>query len=94
MPQWRNLQSSKHRAFWPDDSEAVVRGFVDAGYEIAMVMTSGQGLRVFYIDAREQMSSFIEVNAPLEQLYMGIKMQHGNWDGTRPLRIIADLMGR
>ncbi len=36
----------------------------------------------------------IEVNAPLEQLYEGIRMQHENWDGTRPLRFVAELTGR
>lgn len=83
-----------HLCIWADDTEVVAREFVDAGYEIAMEMTSGQGLKVVYIDAREQLGSFIEVNAPLEQLYMGIKMQHENWDGTRPLGTMADLMGR
>ena len=83
-----------HLCIWADDTEAVAGEFVDAGYEIAMEMTSGQGLKVVYIDAREHLGSFIEVNAPLERLYMGIKMQHENWDGTRPLRTMADLMGR
>lgn len=83
-----------HLCIWADDVEKVVKEFVDAGIEVAMEMTSGQGLKVVYLDAREQLGSFIEVNAPLEQLYMGIKMQHENWDGTRPLRTMADLMGR
>ena len=83
-----------HICIWSDDTEKVAKEFVDAGFEIAMEMTSGQGLKVIYIDAREQLGSFIEVNAPLEQLYMGIKMQHENWDGTRPLRSVAELMGR
>lgn len=83
-----------HLCIWSDDTEKVARELVDAGCEIAMEMTSGQGLYVVYVDAREQLGSFIEVNAPLEQLYQGIKMQHENWDGTRPLRSVAELMGR
>ena len=83
-----------HICIWADDAEKVAKEFVDEGFEIAMEMVSGQGLQVIYIDAREKLGSFIEVNAPLDQLYMGIKMQHENWDGIRPLRTIADLMGR
>ena len=83
-----------HICIWADDTEKVAKEFVDEGFEIAMEMVSGQGLHIIYIDAREKLGSFIEVNAPLEQLYMGIKMQHENWDGTRPLRTMADLMGR
>lgn len=83
-----------HVCIWVDDADAVAKEFVDAGYEIAMELTSGQGLKVYYIDAREKIGNFIEINAPMEQLYMGIKMQHENWDGTRPLRSVAELMGR
>lgn len=83
-----------HVCIWADDTEKVAKEFVDAGFEIAMEMVSGQGLHIIYIDGREKLGSFIEVNAPLDQLYMGIKMQHENWDGTRPLRTMADLMGR
>lgn len=83
-----------HLCIWADDSEKVAKEFTDAGFEIAMEMVSGSGLHVVYIDAREQLGSFIEVNAPLDQLYLGIKMQHENWDGTRPLRSVGELMGR
>ena len=83
-----------HLCIWADDAEKVANEFIRAGFEVAMEMVSGQGLHIVYIDAREELGSFIEVNAPLEQLYQGIKMQHENWDGTRPLRPVTELMGR
>ena len=60
----------------------------------AMDMTSGRGLRVVYFDCRDELGTFIEVNAPLTQLYEGIKAMHENWDDSRPLRPIAELMGK
>lgn len=82
-----------HLCIWSDDTEKVAKEFVEAGFDIAMEMVSGQGLNVIYVDTRNELGTFIEINAPLEQLYQGIKMQHESWDGTRPLRTIADLMG-
>ena len=76
----------------------VDEAFVDLlhrhGFEVAMDMTSGSGLRVVYFDCRDELGTFIEVNAPLTQLYEGIKAMHENWDGSRPLRPIAELMGK
>lgn len=83
-----------HICIWADDVDAVIEDFTKAGYEVAMEMVSGGGLHVAYFDCREALGTYVEVNAPMEQLYMGIKMQHDNWDGTRPLRSIAELMGR
>ena len=59
-----------------------------------MEMVSGQGLPVVYLDTVEELGVYVEVNPPLEQLYQGIKMQHESWDGTRPLRSVAELMGK
>ena len=83
-----------HLCIWSDDVDAVVADFKAAGIEVAMDMTSGSGLRVVYFDCRNELGSFIEVNTPLTQLYEGIKAMHQNWDGSRPLRPIAELMGR
>ena len=83
-----------HLCIWSDDVDAVVADFKAAGLEVAMDMTSGSGLRVVYFDCRNELGSFIEVNTPLTQLYEGIKAMHQNWDGSRPLRPIAELMGR
>ncbi len=83
-----------HICIWADDVDQVMSDFKEAGFEVAMEMVSGQGLHVVYFDTVEAFGVYTEVNTPLEQLYMGIKMQHENWDGTRPLRTMADLMGR
>ena len=83
-----------HICIWADDVEKVKEEFAAEGVEVAMEMVSGQGLHVVYFDTVDQLGAYTEVNAPIEQLYMGIKMQHENWDGTRPLRTVADLMGR
>ena len=83
-----------HVCIWADDVDQVIEDFKAEGVEVAMEMVSGQGLHVVYFDTVETLGVYTEVNAPIEQLYMGIKMQHENWDGTRPLRTMADLMGR
>ncbi len=83
-----------HLCIWAEDVDQVVKDFIDAGYEIAMYLESGQGLRVYYIDCRVTLGSFIEVNAPIEQLWQGIKMHSQNWDGADPLRDMAALMDR
>lgn len=57
-----------HLCIWADDVDAVVEEFAAAGIEVAMEMVSGQGLKVAYFDAREQLGSFVEVNAPLDSL--------------------------
>lgn len=83
-----------HLCIWVDDSDEVARQMNAQGFETVMFMESGAGLRVYYFDCRETLGSFLEVNAPIEQLWQGIKAQADTWDGTRPLRTMADLMGR
>lgn len=83
-----------HVCIWSDDVESVIADFEKKGFEVAMDMTSGSGLRVVYFDCRDALGTFVEVNAPLTQLYEGIKAMHEHWDGTRPLRPISELMGR
>ena len=59
-----------------------------------MDMTSGQGLHVMYFDAREQLGSYIEVNAPIEQLWQGVAALAANADENTPALIpMAALMG-
>ena len=83
-----------HLCIWTDDTEKTVQEFTDAGYEIAMDMTSGAGLRVVYFDCREDFGSYVEVNAPLEQLWQGIKALADRDDGSMPAVIpMAALIG-
>lgn len=83
-----------HICLWTDDLAKTIEEFKAEGVEVAMEMVSGQGLHVVYLDAVEELGIYIEMHQPLEQLYQGIKTQHENWDGTRPVRSVAELMGK
>lgn len=83
-----------HICLWTDDLAKTIEEFKAEGVEVAMEMISGQGLPVVYLDTVEELGVYVEVNPPLDQLYQGIKMQHESWDGTRPLRSVAELMGK
>lgn len=65
-----------HLCIWTDDVDEVKAAFEKAGIESAMEMVSGQGLKVIYFDAREKLGSFIEVNAPLDQLAGAVRAVH------------------
>lgn len=83
-----------HLCIWSDDVDAVATEFAKEGIEVAMDMTSGQGLHVMYFDAREQLGSFIEVNAPIEQLWQGVAALAVNADENTPALIpMSALMG-
>ncbi len=83
-----------HVCIWSDDVDAVKADMSAAGIEAAMEMTSGQGLKVVYFDAREQLGSFVEVNAPIEQLWQGIKAVHEKSPAEAPsLMPMSALMG-
>lgn len=83
-----------HICIWADDVDAVKADMAAAGIEAAMEMTSGQGLKVVYFDARDQLGSFVEVNAPIEQLWQGIKAVHEKSPDAAPaLMPMSALMG-
>ena len=83
-----------HICIWCDDVDAVKAEFSQAGIEAAMEMVSGQGLKVVYFDAREKLGSFIEVNAPLDQLAGAVKAVHENATSETPaLLTMQQLMG-
>lgn len=83
-----------HVCIWADDVDAVIEEFTAAGIEIGMEMVSGQGLKVVYFDAREQLGCFVECNAPIEQLWQGVKALHENAGEDTPALIpMAALMG-
>ena len=59
-----------------------------------MEMVSGQGLKVVYFDAREQLGCFVECSAPIEQLWQGVKALHENAGEDTPALIpMSALMG-
>lgn len=82
-----------HFCIWVDDVDAAVKDFSAYGIEPAMTMVSGQGLKVVYLDAREQLGHYIEVNEPLDQLAQGVKALHEKWTGDESLVDMKVLMG-
>ena len=83
-----------HVCIWADDVDKVVEEFTTAGVEVAMEMVSGQGLKVVYFDAREQLGCFVECNAPIEQLWQGVKALHEKAGDDMPALLpMAALMG-
>lgn len=83
-----------HLCIWSDDVDKVVTDFRALDVEPAMEMVSGQGLKVAYLDARELLGSFIEVNAPIDQLWQGVKALAENADeNTPPLISMEALAG-
>lgn len=83
-----------HLCIWADDVDAVRDEFERVGIEAAMELVSSQGLKVVYFDARAQLGSFIEVNAPLDQLAGAVKAVHANATSESPaLLTMEQLMG-
>lgn len=81
-----------HYCIWVDDVQEAVDAFTAAGIEVAMDMVSGSGMRVVYVDAREQLGQYIEVNPPLDQIrQMGIGI-HQKWTDDVALVSIQDVM--
>lgn len=73
-----------HFCIYADDVDAVVSELESAGMSLAMRMTSGQGMEIAYVDAREQLGQYIEITTPSEQLWQGIKAVHENSPAEAP----------
>lgn len=85
-----------HYCIWVDDVDAAVADLTAAGMDVAMDMVSGSGLHVVYVDAREQLGQYIEVNPPNEQLaQMGMGV-HQKMEGPALIGIqdVMAMMGR
>lgn len=65
-----------HFCIWVDDVDAVVEELQVVGMSLAMRMTSGQGMQIAYLDARDILGQYVEVTTPSEQLWQGIKAVH------------------
>ncbi len=82
-----------HFCIWVDGVDAAVAALEEKGMSVAMRVTSGQGLEIAYLDAREQLGQYVEVNTPGEQLWQGIKAVHENSPAEAPaLMPMAALM--
>ncbi len=83
-----------HFCIYVDDVDAAVKRLEEAGMSLAMRMTSGQGMEIAYMDAREQLGQYIELTTPSEQLWQGIKAIHENAPvGSPALMPMSALMG-
>ncbi|NTU89573.1 MAG: VOC family protein [Actinobacteria bacterium] len=75
-----------HFSIWVDDFEGALEDFKEAGFEPAMLMTSGGGLVVAYVDCTEVWGHFVEIHAPQPYLVDLCKGLAKDWDGTNPYR--------
>lgn len=82
-----------HFCIWVDDVDAAVEELEAAGMTLSMRVTSGQGMQIAYLDARDVLGQFVEVTTPSEQLWQGIKAVHENSPAEAPdLMPMAALM--
>lgn len=83
-----------HFCIYVDDVDAAVEAMEAAGMSLAMRMTSGQGMEIAYVDARDQLGQYIEITTPSEQLWQGVKAVHEKAPAEAPsLMPMAALMG-
>ena len=80
-----------HLCIWVDDVDAAVADLAAEGFEVAMEMEAGSGLRVVYVDCRDALGTYIEVNAPIESLWQGVKAASMAWDGEKAVIGMAEL---
>lgn len=73
-----------HLCIWVDDVDRAVEEFAEVGIDPAMTMISGQGMKVVYLDAREKLGSYIEVNPPLDRMAGAIRQLAEHADGQGP----------
>ena len=82
-----------HVGIWSDNYHADKR-FLSSSYEIAMDM--GKDTNICYFDTAEvsgNMIELIERNDGILGLFGLIKKAADEWDGTKPLRTMAELTG-
>lgn len=83
-----------HFCIYVDDVDGAVKDLEGMGMTLAMRMTSGQGMEIAYMDARDTLGQYIELTTPSEQLWQGIKAVHENSPADAPsLLPMAALMG-
>ncbi|WP_336951352.1 hypothetical protein [Sphingobium aromaticivastans] len=76
------------------DYEATLARFARSGIEAAYKAELPGSGRWAYLDARAQISSYIEVydmQPSIAQMWSLMEAAHRNWDGERPVRNMADL---
>ncbi len=78
-----------HFSNWVEDYDAAIKHFADLGFSPLFEFTSGQGLRVAYIDTYDKWGHYLEIHAPIEGFWNMIKAASENWDGSDVWRKIG-----
>lgn len=78
-----------HYSIWVDDPQKALSDFARAGFQPAMIMTSGNGLEVAYADCRDPWGHYVEIHTPIPSFWNMIKQRGDEWDGADPYRKLA-----
>ncbi len=85
-----------HFCIYVDDVQAAVDALMAAGMTVAMLLESGSGQKIAYVDAREQLGQYIELCTPNDKLWETVKSLHENAEPNGPaiIPISALMAGR
>ncbi|MEC4273774.1 VOC family protein [Adlercreutzia sp. R25] len=84
-----------HFCVYVDDVDVAVADLVDAGMSVAMLLQSGSGQNIAYVDARKELGQYIELCTPNDRLWETVKGLHDQADPAGPALIpISALMGK
>jgi hypothetical protein len=81
--------------------DAIIARHARAGEPLAYSGLAGEGIRFGFVDARARLGHFVEVlesermvgpDAAIYDLYERIKQASQAWDGSRPLREMAEML--
>ena len=90
----RGKSGFHHIGIWTDDYEKDVAFICEQGYELGMEMVTGS--KICYVDTSRANGSMLEVierGPGILGLFDMIKQAADGWDGERPMRTLAELMG-
>ncbi len=75
-----------HFSVWVDDFDGAIQDFSNAGFDVAMLMESNQGLNVAYIDCLDVWGHYVEIHTPQPFLIDMCRKLANGWDGADPYR--------
>ncbi|MCL1847549.1 MAG: VOC family protein [Coriobacteriia bacterium] len=74
-----------HISNWVEDFDGALKLFADAGFSTLFTLEA-PGMSVAYIDTLEALGHYIEIHAPIPQMWNIFKQAAENWDGKDPWR--------